>query len=289
MKRREFIQAGAMVVAGSVILPAFASPAKHKIGLQLYTLRDIIGKDPKGVLRQVADLGYQELETFGYRDGMLFGLKAKEFGDYVKSLGMSITSGHYSLGKTDRMKEFKGTLSNDWERAAADAKEIGQEYMILAFLFPDERVTLDDYKYVCEKLNKGAEICKKYGLQMGYHNHDFEFVKIDDQVPYFLMLSQLDSKMVSMELDLYWTTYAGYQPVELFKKYPGRFEQWHIKDMDKTDRKKNANVGAGTIDFKSIFKEDALAGLKHYYVEHDSFSGTSIECVTADVAFAKTF
>ncbi len=288
MKRREFIQASALAMAGTMALPAFSMPSKHKIGLQLYTLRDVIGKDPKGVLKQLADLGYQELETYGYRDGMLFGMPAKEFGEYVRSLGMRATSGHYGLGKTERMKEMKGTLSNDWERAAADAKEIGQEYMILAFLTPDERVTLDDYKYVCEKLNKGAEVCKKYGLRMGYHNHDFEFVKIDDQVPYFVMLSELDPKLVSMELDLYWTTYAGHQPIELFKKYPGRFEQWHLKDMDKVDRKKNANVGTGSIDFKSILAQDSLAGMKHYYIEHDSYSGTSWESVIADIGYAKT-
>jgi len=264
MKRRQFIQASSAALAGMMVLPAFATSSGQKIGLQLYTLRDVINKDPKGVLKQVSDLGYEELEAYSYRDGLLFGMKAKEFGDYVRSLGMRTTSGHYSLGKAERMKDIKGTLTNDWERAVADAKEIGQEYMILAFLMPEERKTLDDYKQVCEILNKAGEVCKRYGIRIGYHNHDFEFVKIDNQVPYFLMLSELDPKLVSMELDLYWSTYAEYPPVELFKKYPGRFEQWHLKDMDKTDRKKNANVGTGSIDFSQILASASLAGMKHY-------------------------
>jgi sugar phosphate isomerase/epimerase len=184
---------------------------------------------------------------------------------------------------------MKGTLLNDWDRAASDAKEMGQEYMVLAFLAPSERKTLDDYKFVCEQLNKAGEVCKTYGFRMGYHNHDFEFVAIDDQVPYFQMLNQLDPKLVSMELDLYWTTYAGQQPVELFKKYPGRFEQWHLKDMDKVDRKKNANIGTGSIDFKQILEQSSLAGLKHYYVEHDSYPGTSWESVQADIINVKAW
>ncbi len=288
MKRREFILSSALALAGSIAMPAFSKPKKRKIGIQLYTLRDVIKTDPKGVLKQVADLGYQELETYGYNDGMLFGMKAKEFSDFVVSLGMKITSGHYKLGKSEKMKLVKGTLLNNWEEAVSDAKEIGQEYMMLAFLEPDERQTLDDYKFVCEMLNKGADVCKKYGVRMGYHNHEFEFMKIDDQVPYFMMLSQLDPKMISMELDLYWTTFAGYQPIDLIKRYPGRFNQWHLKDMDKTDRKKNADLGTGSIDFKEIVKYARLSGLQHYYVEHDTYPVSPWDSVRADIGYAKT-
>src|SRR5207253_1664552 len=106
--------------------------------------------------KQVADMGYKEIETFGYNDGQLFGIKAKEFGDYVKSLGMQITSGHYQLGKNERTAAMKGTILNDWERAVADAKDMGQEFMAIAYLNADERKTIDDYKFVIEKMNKGA-------------------------------------------------------------------------------------------------------------------------------------
>jgi sugar phosphate isomerase/epimerase len=288
MKRRTFIQTGALAVAGASALTgmSFSFPAR-KVGIQLYTLRDVIFKDAKGTLKQLADLGYNELETFGYNDGKLFGMAAKEFSEYVKSLGMSVPSGHYALGKSERDKARKGTILNEWERAVGDAKEVGQEYMVLAYLGQDERATLDDYKFVCEKVNKAGEVCKKSGIRMNYHNHDFEFVPIDGKVPYDMMLKELDPKLVGMEMDLYWTTFAGKNPLDYFSQYPGRFEQWHLKDMDKADPKKNANLGNGSIDFKKIMASAALSGMKHAYVEHDTYPGTSWDSVKADVVYAK--
>ncbi len=264
--------------------------SKYRIGLQLYTVRDVIGKDPKGVLKMLADLGYQDLEAFGYNDGKLFGLAAKEFGEYVRSLGMRLTSGHYQLGKNERTKAIKGSILNEWERACADAKVAGQEFMVVAYLNADERVTLDDYKFVCDSMNKAAEMTNKYGLRLNYHNHDFEFNKIDGKVPYDLMLAQLDPKMVGMELDLYWTIFSGNKPTDYFMKYPGRFEQWHIKDMDKADPKKNAIAGTGSIDFKALLAHADHAGLKHWYMEHDTYPAnmTSSESVKADIVYLKT-
>lgn len=280
MKRREFIQTSSLALA-ALALPSFTLADKKKIGLQLYSLRDVVFKDPKGTLKNVADFGYKELETFGYSDGKLFGMPAKEFGDYVKSLGLKITSGHYSTGQS--RPEAKGTLVNDWERAVADAKSIGQEYMIIAYLDQSERKSLDDYKKVCEMINKNAEICKKYGIRIGYHNHDFEFIKIEGQVPYDLMLAELDSKNVSMELDLYWTQFAQVNPLDYFAKYPGRFEQWHVKDMDKTDPKKQVDVGTGRIDFKAIFAKAKQSGLKHFYIEQEQYPGTSTESIKQSI------
>lgn len=276
MKRREFIQTS-MAAAAIVSLPSFMVPAKRKTGLQLYSLRDVIKNDPKGIMKKVAEFGYQEVETFDYDNGKLFGLTLKEFADYTKSLGISITSGHYKLGKTKT--EIKGTLLNEWERAVADAKEIGQKYMVLAFLEPDEHKSLDDYKMVCEAVNKGAEMCKKYDIRMSYHNHEFEFEEFEGQVAYDFMLKELDPKLVSIELDLYWITRANHDPLDYFAKYPGRFEQWHVKDMDKTDMKKQVDVGTGRIDFKSIFAKASQAGMKHFYIEQEQYPSSSLESV----------
>ncbi|CAN5600401.1 sugar phosphate isomerase/epimerase [soil metagenome] len=290
MNRRQFIQTGAIAVAGTAIaLPGLSMPASnYKVGLQLYTLRDIIGKDPKGVLKMVADLGYKELETYGYNDGMLFGLTSKDFNDYVKSLGMQVMSGHYQLGKSERSKAMKGTLLNDWERAVSDAKQAGQGYMVVPYLGADERPTIDSYKEICDIMNKSADVCKKYGIRLNYHNHDFEFAKLEGQIPYDVMLERLDPKQVGMEMDLYWVVYAGFSPLDYFKKYPGRFEQWHVKDMDKTDRKKNADIGTGTIDFKTIFTKAKESGLKHWYMEEESYPISSTESVKASIGYLKT-
>ena len=165
MKRRQFIQLSSAALAATAAIPALTFPPGYRIGLQLYTLRDVIGKDPKNVLKQLSDLGYQDIETYGYNDGMLFGMKSKEFGEYVKSLGMRITSGHYQLGKSEKTKAIKGSILNEWERAITDAKETGQEFMVLAYLNEDERASIEDYKWICEKLNKAGEVCKRNGIR----------------------------------------------------------------------------------------------------------------------------
>ncbi len=284
MKRRQFIQTAAAASAVALI-PSFALAApKRKIGIQLYTLRDVIFKDVQGTLKQVADFGYQELELFGYNDGKVFGKPVSEVAKMVKDMGMKITSGHYVTGLISQPNKpaSVGTLVNGWEQAASDAKILGQEYMVIAYLQKDERKTIDDYKKVCELINKNAEICTKYGMRIGYHNHDFEFEPIDGQVPYDLMLKELDPKSVSMELDLFWATYANHDPIKLIADHPGRFEQWHVKDMRKEDRKLNADVGTGTIDFKAIFAKAKESGFKHFYIEHDTYPVSSIESVKAD-------
>jgi len=290
MKRRQFIQTAAVASAAALIPSfAFAGP-KRKIGIQLYTLRDVIFKDVQGTLKQVADFGYHELESFSYNDGKVFGKPVSEVAKIISDLGMTMPSGHYHTGlinAPNRPVEV-GTLVNQWERAVNDAKILGQEYMLVAYLQKDERKTIDDYKKVCELINKNAEICGKYGIRIGYHNHDFEFEPIDGQVPYELMMKELDPKSVSMELDLFWTIYANRDPLKLFTQYPGRFEQWHVKDMRKDDRKLNADIGTGSIDFKAIFAKADEAGFKHFYIEHDNFPASSIESVKADAQNIKS-
>ncbi len=290
MKRRQFIQTSAMAVAASA-LPSFAfgSP-NRKIGLQLYSLRDVIFKDVNGTLKQVADFGYQELEAFSYNDGKVFGKPVSEVAKMVSDLGMKMPSGHYGtglVGQPDKPAAV-GTLTNQWEKAVNDAKILGQENMVIAYLQKDERKTIDDYKKVCELINKNGEICAKYGIRIGYHNHDFEFDPIDGQIPYHVMLKELDPKLAGMELDLYWTTFANHDPLKLFAEHPGRFEQWHVKDMRKDNRKLNADVGTGTIDFKAIFAKAKEAGFKHFYIEHDTFPASSLESVKADAQNIKS-
>ena len=276
MNRREFIETSATATLGALALSSFSFIDKNKIGLQLYSLRDIIGKDVKGTLEKVAKFGYQELEAYSYKDGQIFGMKYKEFSDLIKSLGMRLTSGHYGLGKSPAAKETKGTILNDWERAVNDAKEAGQKFMALAYLNADER---NDYKGVCEALNKAGELCNKYKIRLNYHNHDFEFEQFEGQMAYDLMLKELDPKLVGMEMDLYWVYVAKQDPLAYFVKHPGRFEQWHVKDMDKVNPKQQVDVGTGRIDFKSIFAKADQSGLKHFYIEQEAYPVSSLDSV----------
>lgn len=265
MQRRVFIQKSSLALAGAWLGSQALAQNQKAIGLQLYTLRDVIFKDPKAVLKQVADMGYTHVETFGYRDGKLFGMTNKEFIDYVRSLGMKITSGHYGID----------LVRGNWEKAVTDAKEAGQQYMVVPWL-PDAERSQDGYKRVIDDLNKAGEVAKKYGVRLGYHNHAFEFDLLNGQRPYDMMLAGLDKNLVAMEMDIYWVVKAGQKPLEYFAQHPGRFELWHVKDMDKNDATRNADVGTGSIDFSALFAKADLAGLKHFYVEQESYSVNSI-------------
>jgi sugar phosphate isomerase/epimerase len=281
MKRREFVQTASFAAVGLLSLPSFlaAGKAQKGMGLALYSVREAIAKDPKGVLQKVAGFGYKELETFSYKDGQIFGMNFTDFCKHAKSLGMKVTSGHYGLAQI---------TGDTWLKAVDDAKKNGQEFMVMPYLVDADRKSIDDYKKICETLNAAGEVCNKNGIRFQYHNHAFEFETVDGQIPFDLMLKELDPRKVGMELDLYWIIRAGQDPVKYFNAYPGRFEQWHIKDMSKDDNSKNSNVGDGSINFKDLLTHGKQAGLKHWYVEYDTFPGDPIESVAASAKYMKT-
>ncbi|MFM9075497.1 MAG: sugar phosphate isomerase/epimerase family protein [Bacteroidota bacterium] len=264
MNRRDFIISGATAAAALPILGHSFTPDsawKNKVGLQLYSLRDIINANPRKILSEVASYGYKQLETYGYANGKLFGLTVKEYADHVKSLGMQTVSGHYGIDMVDKA----------WDKVCSDAVLMGQKYVVVPWMSKQYYGTMSDLKKTCETLNKGGETAKKYGLTMGYHNHDFEFGKVDGKTIMDVMLAELDPKLVSIELDLYWVVFAKQDPLQYFNAYPGRFEQWHVKDMDKTKRDQQADVGTGAIDFVKIFAQADKAGLKQFYIEQETY------------------
>jgi len=279
MKRREFLASGAMAVAGASMLnDAWSKSLKDKpIGLQLYSLRQVINKDVKGTIKQLADWGYREFETYGYNNGMLFGMTSKEFNDYVKSVGAQVVSGHYGID----------VIRGNWEKAVADAKDAGQTYMCVPWIAEADR-TPDGYKKIIADTNKAGEVAQKAGIRMGYHNHDFEFNKVGDKTGFELLLAGLDPKYVGIEMDIYWVVRAGHDPAKWIEQYPGRFEQWHIKDMDKTKRENNADVGTGSIDFKAIFKLAKKSGMKHYYIEQETYPVDPMSSVKNSIEYLKT-
>jgi len=262
--------------ADSTAASTAITPGKP-MGLQLYSLRDVIGKDVKGTIKQLTDWGYTKFETYGYNNGQLFGMPSKEFNDYVKSLGARVVSGHYGID----------VVRGDWAKAVADAKDAGQEYMVLPWI-DDASRTPDGYKKIIEDVNKAAEVTSQAGIRMGYHNHDFEFKKVGDKTGFELLLDGLDPKLVSMELDLYWVVRAGQDPEQIFAKYPGRFEQWHVKDMDKAAPEKNADIGSGSIDFKKLFTHAEEAGMKHWYVEQETYPVDPMTSAKNSIDYLKT-
>ncbi|GAB3038131.1 sugar phosphate isomerase/epimerase family protein [Spirosoma pulveris] len=271
VSRTEFLRTSALALSLPFLskVDVAAKPMK-KVGLQLYTLRNELSKDPEGTLKKVAEIGYKEVETFGYANGKFLGKTPGEFKSFLSGLGLSTPSGHY----------MPNNLKKDWSMVVDHAAEAGQKYMMCAFLFPQDRKTVDDYKKLGELFNQSGEVCRKAGIQFGYHNHDFEFQPLDGQLPYDLLLKETDPRLVKMELDLYWATHAGIDPLELFKKNPGRFPLVHLKDMAKTQKREFAEIGTGTLDFQRILDARKLAGIEHYFVEQDAVTkGTPLEAI----------
>jgi sugar phosphate isomerase/epimerase len=170
------------------------------------------------------------------------------------------------------MNEALTTDKTDQLDAAIEAANItGMEYLIVPFINPGVLKTADQCKTVAEKMNKAAEVCKKSGLKLGYHNHNFEWKPVDDTTFYDVILKETDPALVIMEMDIYWVVRAGQDPVKLFEAHPGRFALCHLKDMDKTNNNLNTEVGKGTIDFKTILSKAKLGGLKHFIVEQENY------------------
>ena len=270
--RRTFIKHAGLAAAGAVLLPSFAcsgAAAARKVGIQLYTLREQIPHDVKGVIEKIAKAGYKEVETFGYSaNGGYWGLDPKSFKELLKANGLTSPSGHFVIDDfiTSGNKELLKPL-------IAGAAGINNQYFTVAHLSEPIRKTLDDYKKITARLNEAAELVAGSGLKLAYHNHAFEFDKHEGgSTGYEIMLNGTDKNLIRFEMDLYWVVRSGNDPVALFNKYPGRFVMWHVKDMDKANHAINTEVGTGTIDFRNIYKHAKQAGLEHLIVEQENFS-----------------
>lgn len=283
-QRRSFLKLAASLSSG-IAITAFAGElascntsrsamGKNKeLGLQLYTLRDDMPKDPKGVLKKVSEYGYTQIESFEGDKGMFWGMKNTEFNNYIKGLGLTMISSHCDINK-------------DFERKAAEAAEIGMKYLIAPYL--GKQKSMDDYKRFAAEFNKRGEVCKKAGLRFAYHNHDYSFVAVNGQFPQDIMMQGTDKDLVDFEMDIYWVVTAGQNPDEWMKRYPGRFKLCHIKDRQKgvaaTEVDASVVVGTGQIDFKDILGRAAKAGMEYYIVEQEKYAGTTPLAAVADSA-----
>ena len=288
--RRVFIKsASALSAAVFVKGPLNAFAAAPLIGLQLYTVREAMGKDPLGTLAHVAQIGYNSVENATYTGSEKFyGMDAATYKKVLKDNGLVATSGHYRLGEEmDHGAAVNGTILHDWQKAVDDASAIGLKYMVCAYLSDQERGDLDHYKKLANEFNTAGETCKKAGIQFCYHNHNFEFEKQGEVFPYDVLLDKTDKDLVKMEVDLYWIKKAGQDPLALFQKHPGRFPLWHVKDMSKEADQAFAEVGNGIIDFKTIFQHKDEAGMKYFFVEQDKCPGSPFDSISQSIKYIK--
>lgn len=275
--RRDFIKAASIFTAGSILLPQLScKPGKavtggkdsgKEIGLQIYTLRDQIPGDMVGTLKKVADIGYKNIEGYGYGNRMILGKTPSEFRKTIEDLGMNLPSMHVVTELTTA--ESKVNIMDQWKITVEDMASIDVKYVVYAIIAEEERKTLDDFKRWAETFNHFGEICKQAGTQFAYHNHAFEFEPKEGQMLYDILLKGTDPELVKFEIDLYWITKGGQDPVAYFAKHPGRFELYHIKDMEDSAEKTFTEVGQGTIDFERVFRVKETAGMKMFFVEQD--------------------
>ncbi len=287
--RRSFLKSSAVYSASLLVAPSLLNYNHKYIGLQLYTVRDAMQSDPAATLARVAKIGYNSVEGATYTGSQKFyGMEAAAFSRVLKQNGLIIPSSHYRLGEEKMNGETaKGTLMSGWDKAVDDAAAVGVKYMVCAYLAESERGGLDHYKVIAEQFNKAGERCKKSGIQLCYHNHDFEFIKQDGKFPYETLLENTDKNLVKMEMDIYWVNKAGQDPIALINQHPGRFPLWHVKDMDKTPEHSFTEVGNGSIDFKKIFKHADKAGLQYFFVEQDKTPGDPFASITQSISYIK--
>lgn len=280
MKRRTFVKSMAAASALSLVTPSklFSSPkTKQLIGIQLYTLRDLVKQDFIGTLTKLAQIGYNSIEAAGYNEGKFYGYKPAEYKKVLLDLGLAPMSSHSGINPENAKKVAEDTLN------------AGMSYVILPWISEDRRTSIDTYKKLADDMNLIGEQCNQLGLRFGYHNHAFEFEEIDGQIPYDVLLNQTDADKVCMQLDLYWMVYGGYNPLDYFIKYPGRFELWHVKDMANNNKRESTEIGSGIIDFPALFNEKSLSGMQYYFVEQESFTIDPMESVEMSFNYLKTF
>ena len=279
ISRRKFLRTSSLATAG-LALPSSKlfsrTPAPYDIGLQIFSLEKHLQKDFVGTLARVASLGYRQVELYDYKDGGYFGLTAKEVKNLLIRFRLRAPSGHYKYGL---FEQYQGTVRNGWEKAIEDAKMMGHKYMVIGWLHPTERDRLDKYKKLAEWLNMAGQQCEAAGIQLCYHNHDFEFWELEGEIPYDVLLERTEFSLMKMEMDMYWVTKAGYDPLAYFEKHPGRFPLWHVKDMEKPPETSFTEVGNGRIDFPAIFAQRKLAGMEQFFVEQDKSKGNMFDSI----------
>ncbi len=297
--RRDFLKlAGAASVATFALRDAQATtpyPLGLPLGLQLYSLRELLPKDFDGTLKAIAAAGYTEVEAAGY-----YAMSAQEFKQSMDAAGLRCVSGHYPLDM----------LQPNLENVVKYASELGLQYVVCSSpsLRDPSRVkvspkspeyheawvqafTLDDWKWNAQQFNQIGQRVKGYGMKFGYHNHTTEFHKAGKTVGYDVLIQQTDPELVTFEMDCGWVAVAGYSPVDYLTKYPTRITMLHVKDFDLKTRKEplqSTELGHGTIDYRAIFEAAKKGGhITHYFVEQEEFDMPPLEAIKVDAEYMR--
>jgi sugar phosphate isomerase/epimerase len=294
--RRTFIKSGTMVLAAATLIPESVFAAKKQkgiIGVQLYSIRDDMLKDPLGSLNQVAKMGYQYVEHANYVNQKFYGYTPQEFKKVLDSLGLKMISGHTVMGK-EHWDESKNDFADSWKKTIDDAAVLEQKYVISPSMDESMRKTYSDFKHYMDIFNKCGELCKKRGMKFGYHNHDFEFSeKLNNEKLFDIMMKSMDPELVVIQLDMGNLYNGGGIALDVVNQYPGRFENVHVKDeipaTEGEEKYVSTIIGAGIVNAKKVLKlATKKGGTKVYIIEQESYQGkTPMECIKEDLEVMK--
>ena len=284
LERRSFLKQAGALTAGTLALTGsdlFAEPTGtfKKFGVQLFSVRDVLPGDPKGVMTQLAKMGYTQFESYSGPKGFLWGMEPNEIRSFLGDQGVQLVSTHF---------DFRGaaTKPDELKKSIDMAAGAGLTYLLCPYIGPQK--TWDDWKKIADDFNRvGAEVSKS-GLKFGYHNHDYSFKPLEGKLPQDYLLANTDPKHVLFELDMCWIEAAGQDAVAHLKKYGKRYELCHVKDYKKTgDKVVQQDLGQGGVNYKQILRAAKANGMKYFLVEQEDYPGTSLTSLQHDADYMK--
>jgi sugar phosphate isomerase/epimerase len=281
--RRSFLKTSGALASGLAVgslpfLKSCASPTPEAsyapFGLQLYTLRDVIGDDPEGIITQVAEFGYNQIESYEGRQGIFWGMGNTGFKQFLDDLGLTMVSTH-------------ANVFQNYEQKVEELAEIGVPYIVCPFIGPQE--SIDAYKEMAATFNRLGEIANSAGMKFAYHNHAYSFEEQEGEIPHAVLMDETDPNLVEYQMDIYWVVAAGADPTEWIRRYPNRFTSSHVKDYATTgDGSESVVLGTGTIDYASILPVGRENGMIYNLVEQEAYTGTTpIDAVRDNAEYMK--
>jgi sugar phosphate isomerase/epimerase len=277
--RRTFLKTSGYAAAGVALsgtMLSFCTPANREhmpFGLQLYTLRHVIGDDPQGVISQVADFGYRQIESYEGPLGMFWGMGNRDFKSFLDDLGITMISTH-------------ANVFDDLDRKVDELAEIGVENIVSPWIGPQD--SLDDYRAIAEQFNQIGETVNNAGLKFAYHNHAYTFEEQEGELPQDVLMENTDPDLVEYQLDIYWVAITGEDPAAWFRRYPNRFTSCHVKDLANGDDPESTILGTGTIDYPSLLPVAKENGMKYFIVEQEAYTNTTpLDAVRENAEYMK--
>jgi len=296
ISRRNFLKNGTIAITGAALFSKCKIEAKVKneiLGVQLYCVRDEMKNDPIGTLKELATMGYTHVEHANYVDRKFYGYSANEFKKVLNDLGLKMPSGHTVMGK-DHWDASKDDFTDSWKYTIEDAAVLEQEFVVSPWLDENLRKSYDDFVSFMDVFNKCGELCQQSGMKFGYHNHDFEFSgKLNGQVIFDLIMQKTDADKVVLQLDIGNMYIAGAKALDIVNKYPGRFENIHVKDMIKSEEEEHGFestiLGEGLVGTRAVTDlSREKGGTRVFIIEQESYQGKPpLECMKEDLAIMK--